>query len=77
MSYSQSVNAEDHATADLIQFLKFASVSTDPAFKTQVDECADWLVIKLKGMGLTSKNTRRRAIPSSWRKTSTSPAAPR
>ena len=43
----------DHATADLIQFLKFASVSTDPAYKTQVDECADWLVIKLNGLGLT------------------------
>ena len=52
MSYPQSVTAEDHATADLIQFLKFASVSTDPAFKKDVDECADWLVVKLKGMGL-------------------------
>ena len=53
MSYPQSVTTEDHATADLIQFLKFASVSTDPAFKTQVDECADWLVVKLRGLGLT------------------------
>ena len=53
MSYPQSVTHEDHATADLIQFLRFASVSADPAFKTQVDQCADWLVLKLKGIGLS------------------------
>ena len=50
---STSLPDHDHATADLIQFLKFASVSTDPAFKAQVDGCADWLVVKLQGLGLT------------------------
>ena len=49
-----SLPDHDHATADLIQFLKFASVSTDPAFKTHVEECADWLIIKLRGLGLTA-----------------------
>ena len=42
----------DAATEDLVQFLKFASVSTDPAFAPQVNACADWLVEKLNTLGL-------------------------
>jgi acetylornithine deacetylase/succinyl-diaminopimelate desuccinylase-like protein len=47
------MNTADAATADLVQFLKFASVSTDPAFAPQVNACADWLVAKLAAAGLT------------------------
>ena len=54
-SYPQSHTAEDHAVADLIQFLRFPSVSTDPAHKTDTDQCADWLVMKLQGIGLTAE----------------------
>jgi acetylornithine deacetylase/succinyl-diaminopimelate desuccinylase-like protein len=42
----------DAATAELVEFLKFASVSTDPAYAPQVNACADWLVQKLKSLGL-------------------------
>ena len=38
----------------LIEFLKFSSVSTDPACKTTVVECANWLVNKLVSIGLTA-----------------------
>ena len=38
MSYAQSVTTEDHAVADLIQLLKFASVSTDPAHKQDTEQ---------------------------------------
>ena len=55
MSYAQSHNAEDHAVADLIQLLKFASVSTDPAHQQDTSNCADWLVTKLAGLGLAAE----------------------
>ena len=45
----------DHATADLIQFLEFPSVSTDPARNKDTADCADWLVIKLNGIGLKAE----------------------
>ena len=45
----------DHATADLIQFLEFPSVSTDPARNKDTAMCADWLVIKLNGIGLKAE----------------------
>jgi acetylornithine deacetylase/succinyl-diaminopimelate desuccinylase-like protein len=40
---------------DFVQFLKFASVSTDPAYAPQVAACADWLVNKLRGAGLDAQ----------------------
>lgn len=46
------MSTADAATEDLIEFLKYASVSTDPAFAPQVNACADWLVEKLKAIGL-------------------------
>ena len=54
-SYPQSHNAEDHAVADLIQFLRFASVSTDPVHQQDTSNCADWLVMKLNGLGLATE----------------------
>jgi acetylornithine deacetylase/succinyl-diaminopimelate desuccinylase-like protein len=35
-----------------LDFLRFGSVSTDPKYKEQVDACADWLLAKLKAIGL-------------------------
>ena len=43
---------ETAAVEDLVQFLRFPSVSTDPTKAAAVGECADWLVTKLTGMGL-------------------------
>jgi acetylornithine deacetylase/succinyl-diaminopimelate desuccinylase-like protein len=46
---------QEAATNDLIEFLKFASVSTDAAYAPQVSACADWLVAKLTRMGLATE----------------------
>ncbi len=45
----------DAAVAELVEFLRFASVSTDPAYKQQTSDCADWLVRKLDGIGLQAE----------------------
>jgi acetylornithine deacetylase/succinyl-diaminopimelate desuccinylase-like protein len=37
---------------EFFSFLRFASVSTDAAYKDKVTQCAEWLVAKLKGIGL-------------------------
>lgn len=45
----------DHRDAifrDFFQFLSFKSIATDPAFKKETLECADWLVDYLKSIGL-------------------------
>lgn len=48
------------ALDDFLEFLRFASVSTDPAYAPQVSACADWLVAKLNRIGLTAE---RRETP--------------
>ena len=40
------------ATDRLKELLRIPSISTDPAFKTQVDQAADWLVADLKALGI-------------------------
>jgi len=42
----------DAQVDDLLTFLRFPSVSTDPACAGNVSACADWLCDKLKSMGL-------------------------
>ena len=42
----------DAALNQFIDFLRFGSISTDPKSKDQVNACADWLVAKLKAIGL-------------------------
>jgi acetylornithine deacetylase/succinyl-diaminopimelate desuccinylase-like protein len=44
--------SNDAALSQLLDFLRFGSISTDPKYKPQVDACADWLVAKLKSIGL-------------------------
>ena len=46
---------EAAAVDDLVQFLKFPSVSTDPTKSGDTAACADWLVTKLTGMGLQAE----------------------
>lgn len=48
------------ALDDFLEFLRFASVSTDPAYAPQVSGCADWLVAKLNRIGLRAE---RRETP--------------
>ena len=52
-----SINSlhQDLAVADLIEFLRFASVSTDSAFKGQMDECAEWLVRTFSALGFVAE----------------------
>ncbi|MEQ1850591.1 MAG: dipeptidase [Chthoniobacteraceae bacterium] len=40
---------------DLFAFLRFPSVSTEPAHKADVARCGEWLVAKLRGAGLTAE----------------------
>jgi acetylornithine deacetylase/succinyl-diaminopimelate desuccinylase-like protein len=42
----------DAALSQYLDFLRFGSISTDPKYKAQVNACADWLVAKLKSIGL-------------------------
>ena len=46
---------EAAAVEDLVQFLRFPSVSTDPTKAGDTAACADWLVTKLTGMGLKAE----------------------
>ncbi|WP_170338644.1 dipeptidase [Ruegeria arenilitoris] len=39
----------------LMEFLRIPSISTDPAFKKDVDKAADWLVDDLKSIGIDAK----------------------
>jgi len=38
---------------ELFTHLRFASISTDPAHKDDVEACCDWLIAKLEGMAFT------------------------
>lgn len=42
---------QEKVTEDLCTFLKFPSISTDPAYQSSLRECADWLCQELKAMG--------------------------
>jgi len=44
-----------HPVDDLIEFLRFPSVSADRAYKNHVHSCADWLEERLRKMGLSTK----------------------
>lgn len=45
----------DEALSLLLDFLRFPSISTDPARRTDVAECADWLAAELRVIGLSAK----------------------
>lgn len=42
------------ATERLLEFLRIPSISTDPAFKTDCDHAADWLVRDLASIGVAA-----------------------
>jgi acetylornithine deacetylase/succinyl-diaminopimelate desuccinylase-like protein len=46
---------DDRRLADFFEFLAFPSVSADPAYRSGLLGCADWLVARLRGMGLEAE----------------------
>src|SRR6185369_939421 len=53
---------------DLFTFLRFPSVSTDDAYKDRLADCAQWLVEKLKGIGLETQLIPTAGHPVVWAK---------
>ncbi|MEZ5312465.1 MAG: M20/M25/M40 family metallo-hydrolase [Thermoanaerobaculia bacterium] len=45
---------QDGYLAELKEYLRIPSISTDPDYRKDVDRCADWLVGKLEAAGLTA-----------------------
>ncbi|MFT6684558.1 MAG: acetylornithine deacetylase/succinyl-diaminopimelate desuccinylase-like protein, partial [Loktanella salsilacus] len=45
----------DAATARLLDLLRIPSISTDPAFKSDCDRAADWLVDDLQSIGFEAR----------------------
>jgi len=41
--------------AELEEYLRIPSISTDPAYKAEVERCADWLIGRLEAAGLTTE----------------------
>ena len=56
----------DNYLQDFYSFLRFPSVSTDDQYKEKLGECADWLVKKLNGIGLTTQLVPTRGHPIVW-----------
>src|SRR4051794_41102157 len=65
-SVIQLSSMHDQALEDLFAFLRFPSVSTDDAYKKDVNACAQWLVTKLKGIGLTTELVPTAGHPVVW-----------
>ena len=63
---------DDAHLADLIEFLKFPSVSTESRHAADVRACGEWIVDKMTGIGLQAELTRPPATRSSWGATNTS-----
>ena len=49
------LSMEAHDINDLIEFLRFPSISADTQFKNQVEACADWLLLRFKKAGLDAE----------------------
>ncbi|QDI75466.1 MULTISPECIES: M20/M25/M40 family metallo-hydrolase [Leisingera] len=55
------IDAElDAATGRLMELLRIQSISTDPAYKAECDQAADWLVADLNAIGIKAE---KRATP--------------
>ncbi len=50
-----AATSPDPAVSELLTFLRFASISTDPANASATRDCAQWIVQKLTGMGLKTE----------------------
>lgn len=56
----------DNHLEDYYSFLRFPSVSTDDQYKEKLDQCADWLVKKLKSIGLETELVPTKGHPIVW-----------
>ena len=56
----------DNYLDEYYSFLRFPSVSTDDQYKKKLEECADWLVNKLSGIGLETQLVPTRGHPIVW-----------
>jgi acetylornithine deacetylase/succinyl-diaminopimelate desuccinylase-like protein len=53
---------------DYFTFLRFPSISTDDAYSEKLGECADWLVKKLRAIGLETQLIKTPGHPVVWAK---------
>ena len=58
----------DSYLQEYFTFLRFPSVSTDPAYAEKLGECAHWLVDKLNGIGLEAQLVPTAGHPVVWAK---------
>jgi acetylornithine deacetylase/succinyl-diaminopimelate desuccinylase-like protein len=56
----------DSYLEDFYSFLRFPSVSTDDSYSKKLNECADWLVKKLKAVGLETQLVPTAGHPVVW-----------
>src|SRR5713101_4857940 len=56
----------DNYLEDFYSFLRFPSVSTDDNYSKKLNECADWLVKKLKTVGLEAQLVPTPGHPVVW-----------
>jgi acetylornithine deacetylase/succinyl-diaminopimelate desuccinylase-like protein len=63
----------DSYLEDFYSFLRFPSVSTDEAYAEKVSACAEWLVTKLKAIGLETQLIPTAGHPVVWAKNKQQP----
>jgi acetylornithine deacetylase/succinyl-diaminopimelate desuccinylase-like protein len=56
----------DNYLEEFYSFLRFPSVSTDDQYKEKVKQCADWLVKKLRSIGLETQLVPTKGHPIVW-----------
>ncbi|HMP79590.1 MAG TPA: M20/M25/M40 family metallo-hydrolase, partial [Pirellulaceae bacterium] len=61
---------------DLCEWLRMASVSTDPKYKPEVERAADWLLKRFTSMGLTAERIETSGHPLVYAETPAVPGAP-
>ncbi len=61
---------------DLCEWLRMASVSTDPKFKPEVERAADWLLRRFQDLGLTCEKIATSGHPLIYAETPPVPGAP-
>ena len=57
---------KDNHLEDFYSFLRFESISTDDQYSDQLSACADWVVEKLKRIGLQAELVRTKGHPIVW-----------
>jgi len=53
--YARLARERERHLAELEQYLRIPSISTDPAYAADVERCADWLLERMRAAGLTGE----------------------